>query len=69
MGQPDEPERHTTMKTSLEAQTVVELPTREMLGFTFTKVVVNQGNLNVQGGFLNIQGGQANYAGVLVVND
>jgi hypothetical protein len=57
------------MKTTIEAQAVVELPTREMLGFTFTKVVVNQGNLNLQGGFLNIQAGQQNSAGVFVYND
>jgi hypothetical protein len=57
------------MTTLLETQTVVELPTREMLGFTFTKVVVNQGNANYQFGALNIQLGQSNYAEVVVIND
>jgi hypothetical protein len=56
-------------KTTLDTQTVVELPAREMLAVNITKIYLNQGNLNVQGGFLNIQAGQANYAGVLVVND
>jgi hypothetical protein len=56
-------------KSVLDTQTVVELPAREMLGWTFTKVVVNQGNLNVQGGLLNIQLGQVNSAGVFVYND
>jgi len=57
------------MTTLLETQTVVELPTREMLGFTFTKVVVNQGNASYQFGLLNIQAGQANEAYVEVWND
>jgi hypothetical protein len=56
-------------KSVLDSQTTVELPAREMLGWTFTKVVVNQGNLNVQGGLLNLQLGQINSAGVVVIND
>jgi hypothetical protein len=56
-------------KSVLETQTVVELPAREMLGWNFTKVVVNQGNLNVQGGLLNLQLGQVNAAAIEVYND
>jgi hypothetical protein len=57
------------MTTLLETQTIVELPAREMLGWNFTKVIVNQGNANYQFGLLNIQAGQANEAYVEVWND
>jgi hypothetical protein len=70
MGSPILVERTITMsKTTLDTQAVVELPAREMLGFNFTKIVLNQGNANYQFGVLNIQAGQANYAEILVVND
>jgi hypothetical protein len=57
------------VKSTLDTQTIIELPAREMLGWTFTKVIVNQGNANYQFGALNIQAGQGNYAEVVVIND
>jgi hypothetical protein len=56
-------------KTTLETQAVVELPAREMLGFNFTKIVLNQGNANYQFGAVNIQAGQVNEAYIAVFND